>query len=49
MSASTKIKCVGSFDLFFVGQVLIYLAYLTYSKDCKDVFYISDHSVWHAK
>ena len=33
MSACTKIKCAGSFDLFFVGQVLIYLAYLKYAKE----------------
>ena len=26
MNASTKIKCAGSFDLYFVLQVLIYLA-----------------------
>ena len=27
MSPSTKIKCAGSFNLFFAGQALIYLAY----------------------
>ena len=49
MSSITKIKCAGSFDLFFARQILIYLTY-SKRKGLKDVFYINDHvRKWHAK
>ena len=48
INASTKIKCASSFDLFFVLQVLNYLACFEIRKDRYEAFYIDDHvTVWH--